>query len=153
MDLFLDHSGGVKSASHGYSLAQAVNIARIPLDGSAEPELLLKAPGAYNCGVAQPALSPDGRLLLWAHMQDFLKEGWSVYCAPTDDLGKDNWKRIVPESMTALAPRWHPGGAVFGFTGFKSGDSGWGVWLSRMDGTSARRIADGENPAFSADGI
>lgn len=143
---------GVKSPSEGYSLAMASNIARIPLDGSGEPEILLRAPAAYNAGVAQPVLSPDGKTLLWAHMADFLKEGWTVCSAPVDGLGRERWKRVVPMELTALSPRWHPSGRAFGFTGYREGDDGWGVWVSRLDDGRARRLADGENPAFSSDG-
>lgn len=128
------------------------NIARVPFDGSAKPAVVLRPPGSYNMAVAQPALSPDGRHLVWAHMAS-LEEGWSLFGARLDEIGRpDRRVLLTPELLTALSPRWHPDGTLVAFTGFRQDDPGYGVWLMDMRAFALRRVCDGENPAFSPDG-
>ena len=142
----------VKSPSKNFSLAMFTNIAKVPLDGSKPPEVILRAPNGCNSGVVQPVVSPDGKYLAWQHMDNFSPDGWSVYAARLDRLDRAHCVRIVPALMTALAPRWHPSGRYLAFTGFMPDDPGWGVWIMDMSTFALKRIADGENPAFSPDG-
>lgn len=142
----------VKSPSKVYSLAMSANLARIPLDGSGSPEVILKPKAQYNTGLGQPVVSPDGRHLAYQYMSSFNPDGWSVWVSRLDRLDIAASVRITPYLMTALAPRWHPNGRILGVTGCMPDGPGWGVWLVDTANFAVRRIADGENPSFSPDG-
>ena len=137
--------------------------------------ILLDAPNGSNSGYVQPVVSPDGSLLVWGQLDSFF-DTWRIYgmrLAP-DGAGfqpaearvdthppgawqkqADNSKvaaRVTPSSLAALSPRWHPGGHLLCFTGFRAGDPAWGVWVENIRTGKVRRLATGENPCFSPDG-
>lgn len=127
------------------------------------PRIILDSPHGSNSGYVQPAISPDGRFLVWGQLDDFF-EGWCIYGARLQDVATTPSSsqsemsrqfapcRITPASLTALSPRWHPNGRMICFTGFRAGDPGWGVWVFDLPSGKIRRLCSGENPCFSPDG-
>ena len=55
---------GVSSESSVYSKAASTRIAEIELAGDGEPRILMDSPNGNNSGFAQPAISPDGTMLV-----------------------------------------------------------------------------------------
>lgn len=134
----------------GFSLATSTDIGKVSLAGG-EPERIVRSPGGNNTGFIQPAISPDGKTLVWGHLEHFFGN-WRIYGAKIGDLDRTGWCMVSPPGISALAPRWHPGGRLICFTGFRKGDPGWGVWVEDVTTGKVRRLATGENPAFSPDG-
>ena len=134
----------------GFSLATSTDIGKVSLAGG-EPERIVRSPGGNNTGFVQPAISPDGKTLVWGHLEHFFGS-WRIYGAKVENLNRTEWCMVSPPGISALAPRWHPGGRLICFTGFRKGDPGWGVWVEDVATGKVRRLATGENPAFSPDG-
>ena len=134
----------------GFSLATSTDIGRVSLGGG-EPERVVRSPGGNNTGFVQPAVSPDGKTLVWGHLEHFLGN-WRIYGAKIANVDRKEWCMVSPAGINALAPRWHPGGKIICFTGFRKGDPGWGVWVEEVATGKVKRLATGENPAFSPDG-
>lgn len=132
------------------SKVSASDIAQVDL-ATGDVKLLLESSGKCNEGFVQPAVSPDGRTLLWGYLQNY-SYSWRIFGAPLSDVSSNTWYQVSPQGMTAISPRWHPSGKYICFTGFREGDPGWGVWVQEISSGNARRIADGENPVFSPDG-
>ena len=128
----------------------ASDIAEVDIDGG-KPHLLLESSGKCNAGFVQPAISPDGKMLVWGHLENF-SVSWRIFGARMPNPDPAEWRQISPQGMSALSPRWHPNGKYICFTGFRKGDAGWGVWVEDIDSGRAARIANGENPVFSPDG-
>ena len=162
---------GVESESASFSKAAATRLAALDL-ATGKVKILLDAPNGSNSGYAQPAISPDGRLLIWAQLDSFF-DTWRIYgarlsdvattpssskVAKTDILQQSNnapaspQRRLSPPSITALSPRFHPNGRIICFTGFRAGDPAWGVWVADLHTGKVRRLCSGENPCFSPDG-
>ncbi len=165
---------GVESESASFSKAAASRIAVVdlaPTGGpgavpAAEPRIILDSPNGNNSGYIQPAVSPDGSFLVWGHLSSFF-DTWRI-CgmrlgkesgdtpSPNQKAGRAGARpspaHITPSSLAALSPRWHPGGRLICFTGFRAGDPGWGVWVEDIRTGKVRRLATGENPCFSPDG-
>ena len=172
---------GVESESASFSKAAATRIATIELarggeggeaagaEGGASPpgepqaslplpRIVLDSPHGNNSGYVQPAVSPDGSLIVWGQLDDFF-EGWRLFGAHIADLAAGTARPsaadaapLTPSSLAALSPRWHPDGRTLCFTGFHAGDDGWGVWVEDVRTGKVRRLATGENPCFSPDG-
>ena len=152
---------GVASASAAYNYAAAPRLARLDLgapDASAgvprragDVEVLLDAPHGHDSGYVQPAVSPDGSLVVWGQMRSGF-EGWRICGTRADRFDLSGVCPVTPSSLAALSPRWHPDGRTICFTGFRAGDPGWGVWVFDVRTGLARRLATGENPCFSPDG-
>ena len=140
----------VVEESKNYSIATSTDIGKVALSGG-EPERIVRSPGGNNTGFVQPAISPDGRTLVWGHLENFFGN-WRIYGARIGNLDRPEWCMVSPPGINALAPRWHPNGRIICFTGFRKGDPGWGVWVEDVVTGKIRRIATGENPAFSPDG-
>ncbi len=134
----------------GYSFATSTDIGKVDLAGG-EPMRIVRSPGGHNTGLVQPAISPDGQTLVWGHLEHFFGS-WRIYGARIGNLDRTEWCMVSPPGINALAPRWHPGGRLICFTGFRKGDPGWGVWVEDVFTGKVRRIATGENPMFSPDG-
>lgn len=134
----------------GFSLATSTDIGKVDLAGG-EPERAMRSPGGNNTGFVQPAISPDGKTLVWGHLENFFGN-WRIYGAKVDNLNRTEWCMVSPHGISAYAPRWHPNGRIICFTGFRKGDPGWGVWVEDVVTGKVRRLATGENPAFSPDG-
>ena len=165
---------GVESESASFSKAAATRIAALALLDAGEaarapanaPRILLDSPNGNNSGYVQPAVSPDGSLLVWGHLDSFF-DTWRIcgmplqggaVMEPETRQQADNSKAapspcpITPSSLAALSPRWHPNGRLICFTGFRKGDPGWGVWVEDIRSGKVKRLVDGENPCFSPDG-
>ncbi len=160
---------GVESESASFSKAAATRIAALALQDAGEaapapantPRILLDSPNGNNSGYVQPAVSPDGSLLVWGHLDSFF-DTWRI-CGMRLDNGSSAGKMstspaapcpcpITPSSLAAQSPRWHPSGRLICFTGFRKGDPGWGVWVEDVRSGKVKRLADGENPCFSPGG-
>ena len=142
---------GVTSASASYSKAASTRIAELDLENGGEPRILMDSPNGNNSGFVQPALSPDGTTLVWGHLENFF-DTWRIYGTRIGKFDRTEWCPVSPRGMSALSPRWHPGGRLICFTGFRKGDPGWGVWVEEVATGKVRRLATGENPCFSPDG-
>jgi hypothetical protein len=178
---------GVESESASFSKAAATRLATLDIatavshedakarmaEGGASPpgepkasmptfRILLDAPNGNNSGYVQPAVSPDGTLLVWGQMDSFF-DSWRICgmriageAAPQQQAYNSKATPpicpITPSSLAALSPRWHPNGRLICFTGFRKGDSGWGVWVEDVRTGKVKRLATGENPCFSPDG-
>ena len=167
---------GVESESASFSKAAATRIAVIDLAQSSQrpqrdishedtetqgkhpvepPRICLDSPNGNNSGYVQPAISPDGSLIVWGQLDSFF-DTWRI-CGMHIDSDEPPTPPvrpipITPSSLTALSPRWHPDGRLLCFTGFRAGDPGWGVWVEDVRTGKVRRLATGENPSFSPDG-
>ena len=142
---------GVSSESSAYSKAASTRIAEIDLATGGEPRILMDSPNGNNSGFVQPVVSPDGTTLLWGHLENFF-DTWRIYGTRIGKFGKIDWCPVSPRKLAALAPRWHPGGKLICFSGFRQGDPGWGVWVEELATGKVKRLATGENPCFSPDG-
>lgn len=142
---------GVSSESTVYSKAATTRIAELDLAAGGEPHILMESPGGNNTGFVQPAISPDGKMLVWGHLESFF-DAWRIYGTRIGRFDRVEWCPVSPRCLSALAPRWHPDGGIICFTGFKKGDPGWGVWVEDIATGKVKRLATGENPCFSPDG-
>ena len=142
---------GITSESTVYSKAATTRIAELDLAAGGEPRILMDSPGGNNTGFVQPAISPDGTMLVWGHLESFF-DTWRIYGTRVGRYDKREWCPVSPRKLTAIAPRWHPDGKLICFSGFLKGDPGWGVWVEDVTTGKVKRLADGENPCFSADG-
>ena len=174
---------GVESASKSFSQAAATQMAVVSLPQSPqgeishrdteaqrgslfdEPIIVRDAPNGNNSGYEQPAVSPDGALMVWGQLDSFF-DTWRIYGArlapgsppafpeprPVGAALQAAPCRLTPSSLAALSPRWHPFESIICFTGFRAGDPGWGVWVEDIRTGKVRRLATGENPCFSPDG-
>lgn len=126
---------------------------RLSLSPDSKPECLVPLYEDGNAAV-QPSVSPDGKLLLWTSLKN-CRENWALTLSRLDQPGI--FVHLTsPEKMSAYAPRWSPDGRYIAFTGFRSGEFGWGVYV--MEAMSRRMIrlptGDGNsrNPAWNPDG-
>ena len=142
---------GVSSESAAYSKAASSRIAEVDLASGGEPRILIDSPNGNNSGYVQPAISPDGTMLVWGHLESFF-DTWRIYGTRIDRFDRMDLCPVSPSGLAALSPRWHPDGRVICFTGFRKGDPGWGVWVEELATGKVKRLATGENPCFSPDG-
>ena len=142
---------GVTSESSVYSKAASSRIAELDLAAPGEPRILMDSPNGNNSGFVQPAISPDGTMLVWGHLENFFDK-WRIFGTRIGKFDRLEWCPITPRSLSAISPRWHPNGKIICFTGFYKGDSGWGVWVEDVTTGKVKRLATGENPCFSPDG-
>lgn len=142
---------GVASESTVYSKAASSRIAELDVEAGGEPRILMDSPNGNNSGFVQPAVSPDGSLLVWGHLGNFFDK-WRIFGTRIGRFDRREWCPVSPPGLSAIAPRWHPGGDIICFSGFAKGDPGWGVWVENIKTGKVRRLATGENPCFSPDG-
>lgn len=158
---------GVESESASFSKAAATRIAVMDIAQSPhsvishgdtetrrepqkeKPRIILDSPNGNNSGYVQPAVSPDGTILIWGHLDSFF-DSWRI-CGMRLSNPAPLYP-ITPSSLAALSPRWHPNGRLICFTGFRKDDPGWGVWVENILTGKVKRLATGENPCFSPDG-
>ena len=141
----------VTSESKAYSKAASNRIAEFDLASGGEPRVLMDSPNGNNSGFVQPAISPDGTLLVWGHLENFF-DGWRIYGTRIGKFDRREWCPVTPGCLAALAPRWHPNGRIICFSGFRKGDPGWGVWVEDVTTGKVKRLTTAENPCFSPDG-
>ncbi len=142
---------GVTSESRNFSKAAASRIAELDIAGGGEPRILMDSPNGNNSGFVQPAISPDGATLVWGHLESFFGM-WRIYGTRVGRFSRQDWCSVSPPGLSATAPRWHPGGRILCYTGFRKGDPGWGVWVQDVYSGKVKRLATGSNPCFSPDG-
>ena len=166
---------GIESESSAYSKAASTRIAELDLENEkwkmengecnsqlptpdcqlptadCQLRILMDAPNGNNSGFVQPAISPDGTVLVWGHLENFF-DTWRIYGTRIGKFDKREWCPVSPRDLTAIAPRWHPNGTIICFSGFRKGDPGWGVWVEDVKTGKVKRLATGENPCFSPDG-
>ena len=154
---------GVSSESAAYSKAASTRIAELELPTGesgalgeralpvGEPRILMDSPNGNNSGFVQPAISPDGTMLVWGHLENFF-DTWRIYGTRIGKFDRLEWCPVSPHGLTATSPRWHPNGKLICFSGFRKGDPGWGVWVEEIVTGKVKRLATGENPCFSPDG-
>ena len=154
---------GVTSESTVYSKAASTRIAELELPTSAsgalgdralpmgEPRIIMDSPNGNNSGFVQPAISPDGTMLVWGHLENFFDK-WRIFGTRIGKFDRLEWCPVTPRSLAAISPRWHPDGKLICFSGFRKGDPGWGVWVEEIATGKVKRLATGENPCFSPDG-
>ena len=140
----------VRRTSKTYSTASTSMIGYVDVAGG-EPVMAVDSPKGNNSGVCQPAVSPDGKYLVWGHLGDF-SNGWRIFGSPLADTSRAAWCPVTPMGLVATAPRWHPNGRLICFTGFLKGDPGWGVWVEDVYRGTVKRLCSGQNPDFSPDG-
>lgn len=117
--------------------------------GAREAKPVYAPKGEWNCGVASPSVSPDGRFAVWAELRDYW-EGWTVMLAKADD--PDGAVPLIPHDMVGFSPVWHPDGRHVLLTGFRTGDAGWTVYLVNAETGALSKLAQGQNPSVSPDG-
>ena len=109
----------------------------------------LLAKGTFLLGSARP-WSPDGRLIAVTTILGYV---FDIAVVDTD-TGSVRYVANRP-TLQEYGPNWCPTGALIAFTACEP-DSGLGcdpeIWVMNADGTSARKIADGCCPAWSANG-
>ena len=157
---------GVTSESSAYSKAASSRIAELDLTSAdaptpnsqlsttnyqLSPRILMDSPNGNNSGFVQPAVSPDGTMLVWGHLENFFDK-WRIFGTRIGRFGRQEWCPVTPRNLAAISPRWHPDGKLICFSGFRKGDPGWGVWVEEVATGKVKRLATGENPCFSPDG-
>ncbi len=111
-------------------------LVRIPLDGSAEPEVVAAGHDFY----AFPRISPDGASLAfvaWDH-PNMPWNGTTLYVAPLDGDGRCGASRAVAggPNESIVQPVWSPGGVLH----FCSDRSGWWNPYRLADGVVERVV-------------
>ena len=112
-------------------------------------ELLYLAPAYHSTGVSQPVVSPDGRFLAWAEL-DGWDDTWSLRLSRLED--RMSPCTLTPAKMWAYAPRWCPDSRHLVFTGFRTGDPTWCVYVVDVATGALTRLFAGTEPCVSADG-
>ncbi|MDA3925327.1 MAG: hypothetical protein PF904_11585 [Kiritimatiellae bacterium] len=109
--------------------------------------------GQQQGGAVQPSLSPDGQILLWAQLNNFRKN-WRLCAALTTNLS--DFVYLTSPEMSAYAPRWSPDGRFVTFSGFRTGDPCWGIYVQEACSGEMMRLETGpgvsRSPAWSPDG-
>lgn len=112
-------------------------------------ETLYLAPAYHSTGVSQPVVSPDGRFLAWTEL-DGWDDTWSLRLSRLED--RTSPCTLTPVKMWAYAPRWCPDSRHLVFTGFRTGDPTWCVYVIDVKTGAWTRLFAGTEPCVSADG-
>ena len=140
-------------ASTRDNTGNSASLWRLALVPGAATECVLHLDGG-TVGAAQPSLSPDGRILLWAQLDSF-RLNWRLCAAFATNLNASLF--LTPSEMSAYAPRWSPDGRFIAFTGFREGDPAWSVYLLEPRSGALGRLETGvgnsRSPAWSPDGM
>lgn len=108
----------------------------------------------FNEGYVSPDVSPDGRVLAFAYMGDFYAP-WRIAAVSVD--APDSPVMLTPSGMYAYSPRFSPDGKRLAFTGFRTGETGLGLFVQELAGGETIRLDSGfagncRSPAWSPDG-
>ncbi len=123
-----------------------------PLDNPSKAECLFSG-SVRSEGVAQPSLSPDGRVLLWGEING-IYSNWRIGAAFAEY--PQSSMKLTPPEMSAYALDWSPDGKLTAFTGFRSGDPSWRIYV--MEPRSGEMLAldtgkgNSRSPKWSPDG-
>ena len=130
-----------RCASPKVGLATRSGLYAVGLDGGGLTNLV---PSTVNdMGAGQPVVSPDGRIIAFAQIDNF-RDTWHLVCARAYDPARGC--RVTPKGQSAYAPRWTPDGRYLVYTGFSKGDPGWCVYVLDPRTGATRRICEGRNP-------
>ena len=130
-----------RCASPKVGFATRSGVYAVGLDGGGLTNLV---PSTVNdMGAGQPVVSPNGRILAFAQIDNF-RDCWHIVCARADDPSRGC--RVTPKGQSAYAPRWTPDGRCLVYTGFTKGDPGWCVYVLDPRTGATRRICEGRNP-------
>ena len=130
-----------RCASPQVGMATRSGIYAVDAEGSGLTNLV---PSMVNdMGAGQPVVSPDGRILAFAQIDNF-RDTWHLVCARADNPARNC--RVTPKEQSAYAPRWTPDGRHLVYTGFSKGDPGWCVYVLDPRTGATRRICEGRNP-------
>jgi Tol biopolymer transport system component len=144
--------GAVYYTSTRGNTGTSASLWRLALSPDAAAERVLNLDSDSN-GAVQPSLSPDGKILLWAQLDGF-RQNWRLCAALATNLCGSVF--LTPNEMSAYAPHWSPEGRLIVFTGFREGDSGWGVYLLEPRSGVMARLDTGtgnsRTPAWSPNG-
>ncbi len=118
-------------------------------DGKWAERDVVVVPGGRNCGLASPAVSPDGKLLAWAQLDDPFGV-WHLCVAEVE--APQDYSLILPEGDVGFAPSFHPDSRHVFYTGYRKGDPTWGIWVVDCVSGGAIRLFDGMRPCVTPDG-
>ncbi len=102
--------------------SNAVSLYTVSVDGG-EPKVVLRRDGNDRAAV-QATFSPDGRSFAYGTIAGF-RDNWRIALAHVDC--PDEGCALTDAQSSFYGPRWSPVGNVLACTGFRLGDSGWGV--------------------------
>lgn len=131
--------------------SNAVSLYSVSVEGG-EPKLVLRRNGSDHAAV-QASFSSDGRSFAYGTIAGF-RDNWRIALAHFDR--PDDGYVLTDAQGCFYGPRWSPAGPVVACTGFRVGDTGWGVWLFDARGGQRERLEMGlgqsRSPAWSPDG-
>ena len=114
-----------------------------------KPVKVVNGDFGWTSGIAQPVVSADGRIVIWAQLDHFHKP-WRLYGAFANDIA--HAAPLTDECEGAYGPRLSPDGRLVAYTGFRSGENGWGVCIQDLKTGARRRLCDGHAGGFSPNG-
>lgn len=121
-------------------------------DGPSGPVAILAVDHASG-GAVQPDPSPDGRLVAFASCVG-VRGNWRLCLLRAADPGRT--APLTADDWVAYAPRWSPDGTLIACTGYRPGDSGWGLYLVEARTGRCLRLDAGpgtaRSPSWSPDG-
>ena len=123
---------------------------KLSLADPARAERIRRTSLSSSSSIVQPSLSPDGKWLLWSEIYGSIWGAWDIRMASASAPMED---RILSSALeVATYPRWAPDSKTVVYSGYRSGDAGWGVWLMDVTTGLRRRLCDGRDADISPDG-
>ena len=131
------------------STAAHVGVADLDAEGNATNVRPFVTSTTHACGYMQFAVSPNGRFAVWGEMRDTM-DGWRIFGAEMSAV--ERAVNVLPEDMTAYAPRWCGDSRRICFTGYRECDDGWQVYVADVFSGAVRKVCAGQNPCWTSDG-
>lgn len=108
--------------------------------------------------LASPDWSPDGTKILYAQTGDGLARVWDVVMIGSDGSQPGQHVPVV-QGYSEANPSWAPDGEWISYSLIKADPivdrprDNWGIWIARIDGSSARQVTFGigGNTSWSSD--
>ena len=108
--------------------------------------------GSFDA-IASPTISNNGKYICWAQLKGTYGN-WRLMVAKTNDLTQS--APLSDTNMSCYSPKWSPDGQFIACTGYKNGDSGWGIYIFEPRAKRFTRLDTGsgnsKNPVWTADG-